>query len=127
MSVNKQAVIIGNGDIFGTTAVFLAIIPVFMIARALAVLGRFKWAAKLLSGASIVGKLAVLPHSETGITDEIANGKFFGVFRIPLIKRNTALTLVCIFHGIVNGFDIITFIADKSAFFDGDKIVGFAE
>ena len=73
-SVYGEAVIVGDSDVFGTTAVLLAVVPVSVIAGALAGPGLAEGTAELLTGTTAVGGFTILMHGETCFTKEIANG-----------------------------------------------------
>lgn len=73
-SVDGEAVVIRDGDVFGAAAVLLAVVPILVIAGALAGSGLTEGTAELLTGTTVVGCFAILMHGETCITKEIANG-----------------------------------------------------
>ena len=62
-TVNGKSVVIGNGFIFRAAPVFLAVVPVFVVAGANAGLGLAERAAVFLAGTPIVGGFTVLVHS----------------------------------------------------------------
>ena len=74
-AVNGKPVVIGNGLIFRTAPVFLAVVPVFVAAGANAGFGLAEGAAEFLPGTIIVGGLAILVHSQSGLTDRITSRK----------------------------------------------------
>ena len=61
-AVNGKPVIIGNGLVFCAAPVFLAVVPVFVVAGANTGLGLAERAAVFLAGTPIVGGLSVLVH-----------------------------------------------------------------
>ena len=73
-SVDGETVVVRDSDVFGTAAVFSAVVPVPVIAGALAGLGISERAAELLTGTTVIGGFAILVHGEAGFTNEIANG-----------------------------------------------------
>ena len=73
-SVDGEAVVIRDSDVFGAAAVLSAVVPVPVIAWTLAGLGISERAAELLTGTTIVGGFAILMHGEASFTKEIANG-----------------------------------------------------
>ena len=73
-SVDGEAVIVRDGDVFGAAAVLLTVVPISVIAGALAGLGLAEGTAELLPGATAIGGFAVLVHGEAGFAKEIANG-----------------------------------------------------
>ena len=74
-TVNGKSVVIGNGFIFRAASVFLAVVPVFVVAGANTGLGLAERAAEFLPGTMIVGGLAILVHSQPGLTDRITGRK----------------------------------------------------
>ena len=74
-TVNGKSVVIGNGFIFRAAPVFLAVVPVFVVAGANAGLGLAERAAVFLAGTPIVGGFAVLVHGEPGLADWITGRK----------------------------------------------------
>ena len=74
-TVNGKSVVIGNGFIFRAAPFFLAVVPVFVVTRANTGLGLAERAAEFLPGTMIVGGLAILVHSQPGLTDRITGRK----------------------------------------------------
>ena len=74
-TVNGKSVVIGNGFIFRAAPVFLAVVPGFVVTRANTGLGLAERAAEFLPGTMIVGGLAILVHSQPGLTDRITGRK----------------------------------------------------
>ena len=74
-TVNGKSVVIGNGFIFRAAPVFLAVVPVFVVAGANTGLGLAERAAVFLAGTPIVGGFAVLVHGEPGLADWITGRK----------------------------------------------------
>ena len=74
-AVNGKPVVIGNGLVFRAASVFLAVVPVFVVTRANTGLGLAERAAEFLPGTMIVGGLAILVHSQPGLTDRITGRK----------------------------------------------------
>ena len=73
--VNGKPVIVWNGFIFRAAPVFLAVVPVFVVAGANTGLGLAEGAAVFLAGTPIVGGFAVLVHGEPGLADRITGRK----------------------------------------------------
>ena len=73
--VNGKSVVCWNGLILGAAPVFLAVVPVFVVAGANAGLGLAERAAVFLAGTPIVGGFAVLVHGEPGLADRITGRK----------------------------------------------------
>ena len=76
-TVNGKSVVIGNGFIFRAAPVFLAVVPVFVVAGANTGLGLAERAAVFLAGTPIVGGFAVFVHSQSSITDQVTCRKSF--------------------------------------------------
>ena len=74
-AVNGKSVIVWNGLIFRAAPVFLAVVPVFVVAGTNAGLGLAERAAVFLAGTPIVGGFAVLVHGEPGLADRITGRK----------------------------------------------------
>ena len=74
-AVNGKSVIIWNGLIFRAAPVFLAVIPVLVVAGTFAGFGLTEGAAEFLPGTPIVGHFAVLVHGEPGLADRITGRK----------------------------------------------------
>ena len=74
-AVNGKSVVIGNGLVFRAAPVFLAVIPVLVVAGAFAGFGLAEGAAEFLPGKPIVGGLAILVHSQPGRADRITGRK----------------------------------------------------
>ena len=67
--INGTPVIIGNSYVFCATAVFLAVIPTFVIARASTAFRTLKRTAVFLTRTTVVWKSAVFMHCRSGFTD----------------------------------------------------------
>ena len=74
-AVNGKSVIVWNGLIFRAAPVFLAVVPVFVVAGANTGLGLAERAAVFLAGTPIVGGFAVLVYGEPGLADRITGRK----------------------------------------------------
>ena len=74
-AVNGKSVVIGNGLVFRAAPVFLAVVPVLVVAGTFAGFGLTERAAVFLPGTIIVGGLAILVHGEPGRADRIASRK----------------------------------------------------
>lgn len=121
--VNGKSVIIGNSLVFGAAPVFLAIIPVFVVTRTTPALGVPERAAEFLSGTPIVPGFAVLVHSEPGLADQISGRQLFYVFCVAFVERNYRLTLINIFHQMVNATHIVGLVRKKSTLSDRQDAV----
>ena len=93
-AVNGKSVVIGNGFIFRAAPVFLAVIPVFVVAGANTGLGLAERAAVFLAGTMIVGGFSVLVHSQSGLTDRIAGRKRFRGFRAAWIEGDKSFPII---------------------------------
>ena len=78
-AVNGKPVVIGNGLIFRAAPVLLAVVPILVVAGANTCLGLAEGAAVFLAGTIIVGGLAILVHSQPGITDQVTCRKSFAL------------------------------------------------
>ncbi len=85
VAVNGKTVIIGNGNVLGAAPVFLAVVPVLVIAWAGRGFGLTERTAEFLAGSSIFGGLSILIHSEAGVTDGMAGRKLLWVLGVPWI------------------------------------------
>ena len=74
-AVNGKSVIIWNGFIFRAAPVFLAVVPVFVVAGANTGLGLAERAAVFLAGTPIVGGFAIFVHGQPGRADRITGRK----------------------------------------------------
>ena len=78
-AVNGKSVVCWNGLILGAAPVFLAIVPVFVVAGANAGFGLAERAAVFLAGTIIVGGFAIFVHSQSSITDQVTCRKSFAL------------------------------------------------
>ena len=74
-TVNGKSVIVWNGLIFRAAPVFLAVVPVFVVAGANTGLGLAERAAVFLAGTPIVGGFAIFVHGQPGRADRITGRK----------------------------------------------------
>ena len=74
-AVNGKSVIVWNGLVFRAAPVFLAVIPVFVVARANTGFGLTEGTAEFLPGTMIVGGFAILVHGQPGRADRITGRK----------------------------------------------------
>ena len=93
-TVNGKSVIVWNGLIFRAAPVFLAVVPVFVVAGTNAGLGLAERAAVFLAGTPIVGRLAVLAHGKPSLADRITGRKRFQGFRAAWIEGDKRLALI---------------------------------
>ena len=122
-AVNGKSVIVWNGLIFRAAPVFLAVVPVFVVAGANAGLGLAERAAVFLAGTPIVGRFAVLVHGEPGLADRIAGRKRFRGFRAAWIERDKSLALIDRFYGIVDAFHIVALVGKEGAFLQRNRLI----
>ena len=78
-TVNGKSVVIGNGFIFRAAPVFLAVVPVFVVAGATTSLRLAEGAAVFLAGTPVVGGFAIFVHSQSSITDQVTCRKSFAL------------------------------------------------
>ena len=126
-SINGKPVIRWQRFIFGTAAVLLAIVPIWVVTRTDAGFGLSERTAEFLSGSTMVGGFSVLVHRKTRFTDGIACRQLFGGFRSPLIQRDNGISPVNILYQIVDRFRVIALVADEGTLFDGQDSVGGVE
>ena len=85
-AVNGKSVVIGNGFIFRAATVFLAVVPVFVVAGANTGFGLAEGAAVFLPNPpSAIGGLAIFAYGETSFSDRITNGQFFRTLCTALV------------------------------------------
>lgn len=119
LAVDRETVVVGNGFVFGATAVLLSIVPVFVIARTFARLGIAEGTTELLPQSPLAARFAVLVHGETGFADGIAGREFGRIFGVALVERNHGVTVIKFPYCVVNMFFVIRLVADEGAFIDG--------
>lgn len=101
--VNGEAVRGRNGFILGTAPVFLAVVPVLMIAGTLRGFGLTEGTAEFLPESTVaVRGFPVLTHSKTGLTNEIAGREFLGILGVAGIERNDRFSVIDVFYGVVD-------------------------
>ena len=115
-TVNGKSVVIGNGFIFRAAPVFLAVIPVFVVAGTNTGFGLAEGAAVFLPGTMIVGGFAIFVHSQSGLADWITGRNRFRGFRTAWIERDKSLALIDRFYGIVDAFHIVALVGKEGAF-----------
>ena len=126
-AVNGKSVIVWNGLIFRAAPVFLAVVPVFVVAGANTGLGLAERAAVFLAGTPIVGGFAVLVHSQPGRADWITDRNRFRGFRAAWIEGNKSLALIDRFHGVVDAFHIVALVGKEGAFFQRNRLIRSCE
>ena len=122
-AVNGKSVIVWNGLIFRAAPVFLAVVPVFVVAGANTGLGLAERAAVFLAGTPIVGGFAVLVHSQPGRADWITGRKRFRGFRTAWIEGDKGLALIDRFYRIVDAFRIVALVGKEGAFFQRNRLI----
>ena len=125
--VNGKSVVCWNGLILGAAPVFLAVVPVFVVAGANTGFGLAEGAAVFLPGTMIVGGFSVRVHSQSGLTDRIAGRKRFRGFRAAWIEGNKSLALIDRFHGVVDAFRVVALIREKGTSLQREDLVGCGE
>ena len=96
--------------------VFLAVVPILVIAWTFTVFGTFKRTAKLLSCTTSVAEFAVAVHSKTGFANNIAAPEFFRILCTEFVKRDKTISVIHITNGVVYSFYIIPFVSKKGTF-----------
>ena len=85
-AVNGKPVIVWNGLVFRAAPVFLAVVPVLVVAGTFAGFGLTERAAVFLPNPpSAIGGLAIFAYGETSFSDRITNGQFFRTLCTALV------------------------------------------
>ena len=122
-AVNGKPVVIGNGLVFRAAPVLLPVVPVFVATRANTGFGLAERAAVFLPGTPIVGRFAILVHSQPSCADRIAGRKRFQNLRAAWIEGDKRLALIDRFHGIVDAFHIVALVGKEGAFLQRDRLI----
>ena len=122
-AVNGKPVIVWNGLVFRAAPVFLAVVPVLVVAGTFAGFGLTERAAVFLPGTIIVGGLAILVHSQPGRADRIAGRKRFQNLHTTRIERDKCLALIDCFYGIVDAFRIVALVGKEGAFLQRNRLI----
>ena len=125
--VNGKPVIVWNGLVFRAAPVFLAVIPVLVVAGANTSLRLVERTTVFLPGTPIVGRLSVLAHGKACLADRIAGRKRFRGFRAAWIEGNKRLALIDRFHGVVDTFHIVALVGKKGAFLQRNRLIRSCE
>ena len=94
-----------------------------MVTGANAGLGLAERAAVFLPGTMIVSGLAILVHSQPGLTDRITGRKRFRGFRAAWIEGDKCLALIDRFYGVVDAFRIVALVGKEGAFFQRNRLI----
>ena len=121
-TVNGKSVVIGNGFIFGAAPVFLAVVPVFVVAGANTGFGLTEWAAEFLPGTIIVGGFAIFVHSQSSITDQVTCRKSFAL-GIAFFEGDKSFPIIDRFHGVVDAFRVVALVGKEGAFLQRDRLI----
>ena len=122
-AVNGKPVVIGNGLVFRAAPVLLAVVPILVATRANTGFGLAKRTAVFLAGTPIVGRFAILVHSQPSCADRIAGRKRFQNLRAAWIEGDKRLALIDRFHGIVDAFHIVALVGKEGAFLQRDRLI----
>ena len=125
-AVNGKSVVIGNGFIFRAAPVFLAVVPVFVVAGANTGLGLAERAAVFLAGTPIVGGFAIFVHSQSSITNQVTCRKSFAL-GIAFFERDKSFPIIDRFHGVVDDFRIVALVGKEGAFFQRNRLIRSCE
>ena len=120
--VNGKSVVCWNGLILGAAPVFLAVVPVFVAARANTGLGLAEGAAEFLPGTIIVGGFAIFVHSQSSITDQVTCRKSFAL-GIAFFEGDKSFPIIVRFHGVVDAFHIVALVGKEGAFFQRNRLI----
>ena len=86
LPVNGKPVGIRDRFVFGTTSVFLAVVPIFVVTGTAGGLGFAERATEFLAqAANAVGSLTIFVHSKAGIADRITGRNLVWVFCTALV------------------------------------------
>ena len=121
--VNRKPVIIRDSLVFGAAPVFLAVVPVFVAARAFAGVGVSEVAAVFLPQTAFASRFTVLLHGKAGVTDRIAGSKSRCFSGVAFVQRNDRLAVVGVPDRVVNMLCVIPLVADEGAFLYGDHFI----
>lgn len=123
-AVNGKSVVCWNGLILGAAPVFLAVVPVFVAARANTGLGLAEGTAEFLPNSpSAIGGLAIFVHGEACLADRIASRKRFRGFRAAWIEGDKSFPIIDHFHGVVDAFHIVALVGKEGAFFQRNRLI----
>ena len=86
----------------------------------------FERTAILLASSTVIGKLSIFMHGEICFTNGMPGSKLFMFFRISVVERNYAITVINFFNEIVNSLDIVAFIGNESTFLNRQETIGLA-
>lgn len=118
-TVNGKSVVIRNGLVFRVAPVFLAVVPVFVVAGANTGFGLTEWAAEFLPGTIIVGGFAIFVHSQSSITDQVTCRKSFAL-GIAFFEGDKSFPIIDRFHGVVDAFRVVALVGKEGAFLQRD-------
>ena len=128
LTVNGEAVVVGKGLVLGTAAVFLAVVPVFVVTGALTGFGLAEGAAVFLAQPAVaVGGFSIPVHCEAGLADGRAGRKLCEIFGIALVERNNSIAVVNVFDGVVDVLGVVAFVGDEGTFLQRYDLVGLFE
>ena len=127
-AVNGKSVVCWNGLILGAAPVFLAVVPVFVAARANTGLGLAEGTAEFLPNSpSAIGGLAIFVHGEVCLADRIASRKRFRGFCAAWIEGDKSFHIIDRFHGVVDAFRVVALIREKGTSLQREDLVGCGE
>ena len=124
--VNGKPVIVWNGLVFCAAPVFLAVVPVLVVAGASTGLGLAEGAAVFLPGTIIVGGFAIFVHSQSSITDQVTCRKSFAL-GIAFFEGDKSFPIIDRFHGVVDAFRVVALIREKGTSLQREDLVGCGE
>lgn len=121
LTANGAAIIVRDRLVLGTAAVFLAVVPIFVVARALPGLRLTERTAEFLTQSTVtVRGFSVLMHGKTCLANEIAGRKLYGILGVALVERDNGFSTIEFFCRAVNMFFVIRLVADEGTFVDGE-------
>jgi hypothetical protein len=126
--VNGEAVRGRDGFILGTAPVFLAVVPVLMIAGTLRGFGLTEGTAEFLPESAVtIRGFPILAHSKTGLANGIAGREFLGILGIAGIEGNDSFSVIEVFYGVVNHPGVVALVTKEGTLLDGDDVIGCGE
>lgn len=126
--VNGEAVRGRNGFVLGTAPVFLAVVPVLMIAGTLRGFGLTEGTAEFLPESAVtIRGFPILAHSKTGLANGIAGRELLGILCVSGIEGNDSFSVIEVFYGVVNRPGVVALVTKEGTLLDGDDVIGCGE
>lgn len=123
ITVNGEAVVVGDGFVPGTASVFLTVVPVFMLTGTLACFGLAERAAIFLTSSAVIRGFAVLVHGKPGLTDWVSGWELFPIPGIAFVQWNDRIAVVYVFHSVVDVPGVVALVGDKAALVQRNDLI----